>query len=198
MEALNHALFLWLNAPAHPHPAVAALAIFLAEYLIWLAPALIGLYWLRGGEASRKAMLSACVACLLGLLFSQLIGLLWPHPRPFTLGLGHALISHAADASFPSDHLTLWWSLAFGLWWQRGFARIGALLALLGVGMAWARVFVGVHFPLDMAGALAVAGLSAWLSLSMANRYLPAAYALASRTHRALFRPLIRLGWLRE
>lgn len=29
------------------------------------------------------------------------------------IGLGHTLITHAADSSFPSDHLTLLWAVAF-------------------------------------------------------------------------------------
>ena len=36
-------------------------------------------------------------------------------------------------------------------------------LALLGLPMAWARIYLGVHFPLDMVGAALVAVLSAWL-----------------------------------
>jgi undecaprenyl-diphosphatase len=41
------------------------------------------------------------------LLINQVIILLWQHPRPFVIGLGHTYLAHAADSSFPSDHLTL-------------------------------------------------------------------------------------------
>ena len=111
MESLNHTLFLWLNAPEHPNAWVLALAIFFAKHLIWAVPLAISIGWLRGHEGTRKAMLVATAAGVLGLLINQAIGLAWSHPRPFMIGLGHTLIPHAADSSFPSDHLTLWWAL---------------------------------------------------------------------------------------
>jgi undecaprenyl-diphosphatase len=72
------------------------------------------------------------------------------------------------------------------------------VMALTGIAMAWARVYVGVHFPLDMLGALVVAMFSAWLSWRMAPLYMPAAYTLAQRVHQYLFGALIRRGWVRE
>ena len=112
MESLNQTLFLWLNAPEHPSALALTLATFLAEQLIWAVPLLIGIGWLRGGEPTRKTMLVASASGLLGLLINQIIGLAWLHPRPFMIGLGHTLIPHVADSSFPSDHLTLWWGSA--------------------------------------------------------------------------------------
>ena len=108
MESLNQTLFFWLNAPKHPSALALTLAIFFAEQLIWAAPLLIGISWLRGSKATRKTMLIATASGLLGLLINQVIGLVWFHPRPFMIGLGHTLIHHVADSSFPSDHLTLW------------------------------------------------------------------------------------------
>ena len=63
--------------------------------------------WLRGGNATRKLLLEATAAGLVGRLFAHIIGLAWQHPRPFMVGIGRTLIPHAADSSFPSDHLTL-------------------------------------------------------------------------------------------
>lgn len=197
MESLNHALFLWLNAPEHPSAPVLILAIFFAERLIWAVPLLIGAGWLRGGESTRKTMLVATASGVLGLLVNLIIGSAWSHPRPFMIGLGHTLIPHVADSSFPSDHLTLWWAVAFSLLLQRGPRSAGIALALLGLPIAWARIYLGVHSPLDMLGAAAVAAFSAWLTLREARRYLGASYRLALRIHRRLFGKLIALGWVR-
>lgn len=41
-----------------------------------------------------------------------------------------------------------------------GAAEWAILVLLAGVSVAWARVFLGVHFPLDMAGAVVVAALA--------------------------------------
>lgn len=198
MENLNHALFLWLNAPEHPGTLLLASATFFAEYAIWVILAIIGAGWLRGSEHTRKVLLEATASALAGLLIAQIIGWVWPHPRPFMIGLGNTLIHHAADSSFPSDHLTLLWAVAFSFLRHRRPRMAGMALALLGLPVAWARIYLGVHFPLDMAGAALVAVLSAWLAFRAAHLYLPATYKFAIGLHRILFGKLIQTGWVRK
>ena len=198
MEHFNHALFLWLNAPEHPSTLLLAIATFFAEYAIWALPAIIGFGWLRGSEHTRKVLLEATASGLAGLLINQIIGLAWQHPRPFMIGLGHTLIPHAADSSFPSDHLTLLWAVAFSFLMHRSPRLAGITLALLGLPVAWARIYLGVHFPLDMVGAALVAVLSAWLAFREVRIYLPATYSLAINVHRVLFGKLIQIGWVRK
>ena len=198
MEYFNQTLFIWLNAPHYPNGMVVGLAIFLAEWLIWLVPVSISLCWLRGDAATRKTMLVASISGLLALLFAQLIGLAWMHPRPFMIGMGTTLIPHVADSSFPSDHLTLWWAVAFSLLLDAGVRRLGIALALVGVPMAWSRIYLGVHFPLDMLGAAIVAAVSAWLALAATGFYLEQLFQLASGIHRLLFSRLILIGWIRQ
>ena len=173
-----------------------AIATFFANDAIWVIPAVIGVGWLRGSESTRKVLLEASVSGLAGLLINQIIGLVWQHPRPFMIGLGHTLIPHAADSSFPSDHLTLLWAVAVSMLRHRGPRLAGVALAVLGFPVAWARIYLGVHFPLDMVGAAGVATLSAWLAFREVSWYLPFTYKLATRLHRVLFGKLIRIGWV--
>lgn len=173
MEHFNQALFLLINAPAAPSQWALWVAVFFAEYLICIIPTLLMLGWILGDERMRKLAISAALAGCLGLMLSQVIGALWPHPRPFMIGLGHNLIAHAPDASMPSDHLTLFWSVTLSFCAQRWARAIGIALAILGLPMAWARIYVGVHFPLDILGAFLVAATSAWVvSCAMPTRYL--------------------------
>jgi undecaprenyl-diphosphatase len=197
MEHLNHTFFLWLNAPEHASNLVVTTATLLAEWLIWVIPALIGIGWLRGKEDTRKTMLIVTASGLMGLLVNQIIGLVWFHPRPFMIGLGHTLIPHVIDSSFPSDHLTLWWAVSFSLSLQSSMRKVGIGLALLGIPIAWARIYLGVHFPLDMLGAMAVAAVSAKLAWLGTAWYLRPIYQLATRIHRGLFGSLIASGWIR-
>lgn len=197
MNSINNALFLWLNAPAAPGTGTIALATFLADDLIWLVPVMMVVIWLRGQDDIRKAMMIAAVTALLGLFLNQCIGLFYWHPRPFMVPIGHTLIQHAPDSSFPSDHLTFWWGIALSLWFQK-YLRLGGALALAGLPIAWARVYLGVHFPLDMAGAALVAAASAWISLRASAWYLPPVFGLALKLYRKLFAPLIALGWVRR
>jgi undecaprenyl-diphosphatase len=196
METLNQNLFLLINAPANASPSLMHVAHFLAERLIWLAPGILLLVWLRGNEPTRQLLLEAAAAALLGLLIAQVIGALWPHPRPFAMGLGTNGLVHVANASFPSDHLTLFWSVGFGLLRTARLRPIGVSLGLLGLPMAWARIYLGVHFPMDMVGAALVAACSAWMCSQARGWFMPFIYPGAARLHQFLLAPLIKQGWI--
>src|SRR3546814_14174233 len=101
--------------------------------------------------------------------------------------LGHTFVAHAPDSSFPSDHLTLWWAVAFCVLAQ-GRRRLGILLAVSGLPIAWARIYVGVHFPLAMVGAAAVAVVSTRVSLRTGKWYRLLIFPFVTTLHRQLFR----------
>ncbi|MFJ2988529.1 phosphatase PAP2 family protein [Collimonas sp. NPDC087041] len=196
MEELNQTLFLLINANANPNPTLLDAAIVCAELLIFLIPISLLLGWLRGDEQTRKLMLEAVVAGVVGLSISLVIGMLWNHPRPFVIGLGSNLLAHSPDSSFPSDHLTLQWSVAFSFLLHQRLRKIGLALSLLGLPMAWARIYLGVHFPLDMVGAALVAIISARLSHRCAPWLIGPLFRCVSRIHGLVFAPLIRRGWM--
>ncbi len=198
MEALNTHLFLFMNASAHPDPLVVALARALAEWVIWLIPLLLVAGWLWGDEWQRKDMLEAAATGLTGLLLNQLIGLAWQHPRPFMVGLGHTLLQHAADSSFPSDHLTLLWGVAFSLVAHAQQRYAGICLAVLGLPVAWARIYLGVHFPLDMAGSMLTALVSAVAIHRVSPHMVAYCYQPLVSAYRRLAGPLIQRGWIAE
>lgn len=197
MIELNEALFLLLNAPEHPSMVILTLAKLFAVYAIWLVPVTLCIGWLRGSDYTRKLILEATASGFAGLLIAQAIGLLWQHPRPFMIGLGNTLIPHAADSSFPSDHLTLLWAVSFSFLIHQKPRIAGIFLALLGIPMAWARIYLGVHFPLDMLGAAAVAGISAWLCFREERWFIDHVYRWVTTIYRYIFAPFISRGWLR-
>ncbi|MSN25888.1 MAG: phosphatase PAP2 family protein [Geobacter sp.] len=198
MEELNQALFLMINAPDHAQALLLAMARGVAEWSIWLIPLTLTFGWLRGDERLRKLMLMATASGLAGLLINQLIGLIWQHPRPFMIGLGHTFLAHAPDPSFPSDHLTLIWAVAFSLLLHERSRTAGLCLALLGLPVAWARIYLGVHFPLDMAGAVLVALISAWFIQREEHYFIDPLYRPILSFYQLLASPLIRRGWMRD
>jgi undecaprenyl-diphosphatase len=197
MEHFNDSLFLLINAPAHPSAGMLSLAHVCASYLILLYPLILAVGWLRGSEETRRPLLEAGLAGVIGLLISMLIGLVWQHPRPFVVGIGHTFLHHAPDSSFPSDHLTFIWSVSFALMASLRLRGLGIFLAILGLSVAWARIYLGVHFPLDMIGAAIVALVSAWLCRLGRRSFVEAIYSLASAIYRAVFAPAIRRGWVK-
>jgi undecaprenyl-diphosphatase len=200
LENINLLWFSMINSNAGLHGWRLELALFCAEWLILLVPiGLLGL-WMSGAAAQREAAVKALAAtgCALGI--NAVIGLLWYHARPFAAGVGHGFLHHASDSSFPSDHGTVMFTVSLVLAASSVPAakRFGRSLLPLAFVVAWARVFLGVHWPMDMVGALAVAlgvtllfqarlldGLCALLTASMGALY-----------RRVLARPIAR-GWLR-
>ncbi len=140
---------------------------------IFVLVAIAGLTWFfarPGGPTRPKlAAVSAAAAGGLALLIDLVLSRLWFHDRPF---VDHPrqtllLIHHAADNSFPSDHASLAFAISFAV---LAFHRRLGLLLLFGAACIGAdRIFVGVHYPLDVAASLLV-GAGAALIVTTVGR----------------------------
>lgn len=175
MLALNHRLFLALNASGHPERFVVWAADFAAQYLIYGVLAIVVGLWIWGRPSRRGALLAVVVAAALALGVNQLLGLMWYEPRPFMIGLGHSLLAHVPENSFPSDHATLVWALGAGLVATGASLTAGIVVGAAGLMIAWARVYLGLHFPIDMATSAIIAvpaGFAAWALQRPVDRIL--------------------------
>lgn len=166
-------LFQAIHPTVPPSPVMLHLARVFADGPLVLTAGVLGLMlvWPRG--SMRATALKALVVAAMALIGNALIGLVWDRARPFVAGVGHAWIAHAATGSFPSDHLTIQWVVAGMLWLDPRTRRWGMVVALLGLPMAWARIYLGVHYPGDMMGALALAALatlSIWIAATTRSR----------------------------
>ncbi|GAB3459077.1 undecaprenyl-diphosphate phosphatase [Massilia terrae] len=199
-EHLNLILFSALNASAGLSGWQLLSARFAAEWLILLVPLTLAALWIGGDARQRQAAVHACLAAIGALAVNATIGLLWFHPRPFMAGVGHTFLHHAPDSSFPSDHATILFTVALALAFSQidNARRIGSLLLPVAVVVAWARVFLGVHYPMDMFGALLVSVVVT--TLFQARMAIAASAALVpmmeSVYRRVLAAPIAR-GWLR-
>ena len=183
MENLNQTLFLALNASAAPPVALVALATFLTG---WAIPVVLGwmvVFWIRRGEAERVALLDATVAALIALGLAQIIAVTWYHPRPADLRLGHQLLVHGKETSFPSDHATLLFGLSLPLIAHRITRTSGFLVFAIAGSVAWSRVYLGVHFPLDMLGALGVAVVGSGVTAALPSQLKRSFYGIGIYTY---------------
>jgi len=195
MEVLNRTLFLKINAGADTPPWFIDAVIVIADDLIYLIPVLLAGMWLWGKRESRIAAVRAFLTAILGLGLNVVAGMLWPHPRPFAIGLGKAWALHVADSSFPSDHVTIFTAIGLSLVLDR--VRLPGWVTLAaGIGVGWARVFLGLHFPFDIMGALGVACMAYALLMlpwRLAGEYL---IRLTENSYRKLMAWPISRGWV--
>jgi undecaprenyl-diphosphatase len=159
MMSLNHQLFLVLNASDGASPTTISVAQVLADDVIYLVPVvLIGL-WVWGRSSARAGLLATAIAGPLALLANQAIGLFWYEPRPFMIGLGRTLLHHMPENSFPSDHTTLIVTIGIGLLATGAARRWGVIVVTTGILVGWARIYLGLHFPIDIFSSVLIAAL---------------------------------------
>lgn len=196
MDHLNQLVFLWINA-TDPSSLDLLLGRLLANGLVLVFPLYVCASWLLADAAGRDALVQGVLTAATALLLSWLVGQAWFHPRPFMTGIGEQYLAHAPTASFPSNHLSFIWALCAGMGLHAARRRAACVLALLGLPVAWARVYMGVHWPLDMAGAVLDAMLAALVCLSLRRHVVPWLRQRIETPYRAVFAWPIRKGWLR-
>ena len=98
--------------------------------------------------------MATAAGAALALAVAAMLSPILDAPRPFMDAGAFNYLGHVRDGSFPSDHATLAFALAVGLWLRRPPKMPLVWLPLMAVAFAlgWARVFLGAHYPSDIAG----------------------------------------------
>ena len=169
IEQLNFTLFHLINQYAGINSVLDTAAVIAAKYMPLFVVVGMVILWIQNGKHTRDIVLYGFYAAIIGLLINYLIGLVYYHPRPFMIPTGTLLFSYPGDSSFPSDHSTIIFSMALMLIYFKETRIAGLIFLLLGVLGGIARVFAGVHFPLDIVGSLIVSVVSIMIILQLRN-----------------------------
>ncbi len=140
----------WLHGPTRLYAKDGILLFGLLIVVGW---------WLarsRGPQVMAAALLTP-VATVVAFAVQQLVVMVVDEARPYAVHPGAlVLIDRTTDPSFPSDHACVVGAVAGGLFFvDRRLGWVASALALL---MAGARVYVGVHWPLDVVAGLLLGG----------------------------------------
>ncbi|MGC8461984.1 MAG: phosphatase PAP2 family protein, partial [Candidatus Dormibacteria bacterium] len=137
---------------------------FCAQYVLFLAVLILLPLWTRPN--GLRPLVAVVVGAVLGILVSKTIGHVWYEQRPFVAYHFTPLVAHSADASFPSDHLIAFGVMTVCAWY--GWKRLGIAMAVAGVVVAFARVYIGVHYVGDVVGGAVIGaacgGIALWIT----------------------------------
>ena len=135
---------------------------FMHAYALWAGVVVLGVLLVVAWWAARpEGPLSVARVGWAGAGTLAAVGLNQPlihlvgRPRPYAVLHGvEVLVPRANDFTFPSDHATAAGAVICGLLLARRW-RLGIVAAVLGLFLAFARVYVGAHYPGDVAAGLA-------------------------------------------
>ena len=91
-----------------------------------------------------------------------------------------------ASTDVKKGHGLVMFSAAFALLTLR-LRGLGLFVLLASLPVAWSRIFLGVHFPLDMAGAAAVAAVAVWVSKGVWQAFGPAMVRICEAISQRMF-----------
>jgi undecaprenyl-diphosphatase len=148
--------FKWLAHATYFFETVGVVAYGLAVLVLWLAT--------EPGEERRwkLAAVAGGVSAGLSLLVNQVIGnVIWHRPRPYESHPQVYHLSNSHDPSFPSDHASAAYGIAFGIYFID--KRVGRFFIFVATLIALGRILVGAHYLTDVIGSLVVSVVAAYI-----------------------------------
>jgi undecaprenyl-diphosphatase len=110
-------------------------------------------------------------AGVVALALAKLAVKLYYDPRPFVHGACQAVVPHAADNGFPSDHTLLGAVMAAIVW--RYSKLWSVIIGLLTIAVGTARVAGCIHSPIDIIGAFVIGIAGALIGRWLVDKLWP-------------------------
>ncbi len=182
---LNIDAFRTINDLGKQYPFLNPTMAFVAEYTVYLLALIIVFYWFTRSDKNRMMVIHAMPAFVLAEVIGKIVGHFHSHYQPFAvLPDVNKLINHEIDNSFPSDHTILFFSICFSFWLVR--KKEWWLWPVLATCVGISRIWVGVHYPVDVAVGALIGIASALLVYRFASKvsFLPKLLALYEKGER--------------
>ena len=178
LNAVDTDLFMLMNGFVGKAPFVDRVAQWVvSDYLMPIALALMLIFmWFidRDRDLRVQRQLGVFVALASMALSNSVVFILnfyYFRPRPFEGNDVSLLFYEPTDSSFPSNAVAAVFGLAFGIWGVNRRLGYYAIAAAILYGLA--RVYAGVHYPLDILAGAAIAAPVTYLVFRLRDLLMP-------------------------
>lgn len=138
-----------------------ALGIYFAEYFGYALILSLSLFLAVRFRKYFKMIVEAIISAILArFVIVELIRWIWQRPRPFVQNNVNLLLTHNASA-FPSGHAAFFFAVSTIVYFYN--KKAGILFFIASFLICLARVFSGIHWPLDILAGAIVGVLSGWV-----------------------------------
>lgn len=170
---MNMELFRLINNLANKNSVLDNIMIFFSKDVPYIFMAAVAIIFILGiGKKNveyRKVAFNTFVITVINLMLSFIIGSIYYVDRPFVHNKVNLLFPHVRDASFPSDHATGTMSIALGL--KKYNKLFSGILTTISIIVAFSRVYVGHHYPMDVIGAYIIVFVVSYIyNLKLRNK----------------------------
>lgn len=131
-------------------------------YAVYLIPIVLIVVWFWSVKSQKVALGAAFSGVFSWVVFAKILAAIVRRPRPFDTGGFQELLFKRPDFSFPSDHATLLFAVAF-YFWLSGYKKLAYFLFAMAILGSMARIGIGVHFPGDVISGAVLGLLGAWI-----------------------------------
>ena len=162
MADTDKALFLWINSLVGSFELFdRAIEWVVSDYMIpaSMTLVLVGLWFVGKDGFTRNKYQIGVLTALSSMALSSgavfVINAVYFRPRPFENHEVSMLFYQPTDSSFPSNSAAATFAIAAAVWGVN--RRVGSILFATATVYGFARIYAGVHYPLDIGASALIA-----------------------------------------
>lgn len=161
----NVGLFFLIFNLSHQSPILDSIMIFVTKYLIYLVFLIMFIVSIKGKLNNKKALILAIIAFPIAIILIKISHVFFIEQRPFITYNLQPLTDNFTDLSFPSRHATIIAVLAFSYTYFK--SKWSILLFTLTALIGFSRIYIGVHYPLDVFGGIVFGAISVIITIKL-------------------------------
>ncbi len=177
----DYTLFTYINGLAGKVPAIDEFFKGVSNDYFSIITACLMMIWLwfaTRDAARREQIQRAVIATAISVGFASAVVAIINHfyfrPRPFNVNSAytvHLLFYRPTDSSFPSNLASVLFAFVIPVFLKN--KKAGTFLLALAIISSFGRIYIGVHYPLDVAAGAAIGITAGFLALGASRLIKP-------------------------